>query len=83
MKRIVFSGVAQEMQLPKPPRDATHAKIEVDANGKTQRAETTVKNFGVAFRGVPGQITWGRYPHGSKGFTPIGEVFQWDGFKVI
>ncbi len=83
-RTVKYSGKSRELKVPKAPKLATHAKIEVQAEDKTQRAETTVKNFGVAFRGVAGLVQWGRYPsRGKKVFEAIGGVFKWDGFKIL
>ena len=83
-KQVTWGGSARELEVPKAPKLATHAKIEVSENDGGGRAETTVKNFGVAFRGVPGLVQWGRYPtRGKKVFETIGAAFKWDGFKTL
>ena len=86
-KRVTWGGSAREIEVPKAPKLATHAKIVTDLDevtGRIGRAETTVKNFGVAFRGVPGLVQWGRYPsRGKKVFEAIGKAFKWDGFKIL
>lgn len=83
-KEITWSTTSRELEVPKAPKLATHAKIEVPAKGRVQRAETDVKNFGVAFRGVAGLVQWGRYPsRGKKVFEAIGAAFKWDGFKML
>ena len=83
-KQVTWGGSSRELKVPKAPKLATHAKIEVPADGKIQRAETDVKNFGVAFRGVAGLVQWGRYPsRGKKVFETIGAAFKWDGFQIL
>ena len=84
-KEIKWTGARQELVVPKAPKFATHAKLEVLYKGKTLKAETDVKNFGVAFRGVAGRVIWGRYPRGQRAlkFESMGPPFEWDGFKMV
>ena len=84
MRQITFTGRSRQLALPKAPKLATHAKIECTGVDEGGRAETTVKNFGIAFRGVAGLVQWGRYPSaGKKTFQAIDKPFEWNGFKVV
>ena len=65
------------LEIPKPPKGATHAQIKC---GK--RKSTVLVNDFSAFRGVEGVVSWAKQKKNSKTIELIGEEFFWDGFKV-
>lgn len=69
----------KDIDFPKPPQKATHARIEVLGGGV---AHTLIKSMDT-FVGTSGKIYYGSYKYKSSNtFEKLAGPFNWDGEKI-
>lgn len=75
-----------EVEIPTPPKHATHARIsclnDTYDNGSPKTATVAIKDFG-AFKGVAGEFSYLRMDNKGKVHEEFKDVWEWDGKKVV
>jgi hypothetical protein len=75
-----------EVEVPTPPKHATHARItcfnQTYENGSPKKATVPIKDFGV-LKGVEGEFQYIRMNKQLKVLEEYDGVWEWDGRKVV
>jgi hypothetical protein len=75
-----------EVEIPTPPKHATHARIsclnDIRDNGESKTATVPIRDFGV-FRGVRGKFSYLRMDNKGKVHEEFQAVWEWDGKEVV
>ena len=83
--RVVGSS-GWEVEIPTPPKHATHVRIkcfnQTYGDGKPKTATVPIKDFGV-LKGVTGEFQYIRMNNSLKIQEEYNSVWEWDGRKVI
>mgnify|MGYP004208420263 CR=1 FL=1 len=72
--------MSKELVIPRPPKGATHARIDTPSN---QNATVAVKDFDT-LEGTAGTVTWlGPETSRTRALSPVGDQFEWNGYQAL
>jgi len=82
----VVGNSGWEVEVPTPPKHATHARIVCSnqryESGKPKVATVPIRDFGT-LKGVIGEFYYIRMDNKGKVHEEYKDVWEWDGMKVV